>query len=121
MMRFGLSDLDELPSLKEFEQLAAAALGEEEGIAPIEPEPGEILAEAAGSNGANGAGTATAAEEGAVVELDAIAVTAEEPKVAAAAAGASASGSDSASIESNAAEGESEAATEGQPTEPRGE
>jgi segregation and condensation protein B len=38
LMRFGLSDLDELPSLKEFEQLAQAALGADEGIAPIEPE-----------------------------------------------------------------------------------
>src|ERR1700691_3694392 len=38
LIRFGLSDLDELPSLKEFEQLARAALGTDEGIAPIEPE-----------------------------------------------------------------------------------
>ena len=38
-MRFGLSDLDELPSLKEFEQFARAALGSDEGIAPAEPEP----------------------------------------------------------------------------------
>ena len=38
LMRFGLSDLGELPSLKEFEQLARAALGSDEGIAPIEPE-----------------------------------------------------------------------------------
>ena len=37
MIRFGLSDLDELPSLKEFEQLAQAALGSDEGIAPAEP------------------------------------------------------------------------------------
>jgi segregation and condensation protein B len=37
MMRFGLSDLDELPSLKEFEQLAQAALGTDAGIAPLEP------------------------------------------------------------------------------------
>lgn len=37
MMRFGLSDLDELPSLKEFEQLAQAALGSDEGIAPVAP------------------------------------------------------------------------------------
>jgi segregation and condensation protein B len=37
MMRFGLSDLDELPSLKEFEQLAQAALGSDTGIAPSEP------------------------------------------------------------------------------------
>ena len=38
LMRFGLSDLEELPSLKEFEQLARAALGADEGIAAIEPE-----------------------------------------------------------------------------------
>jgi segregation and condensation protein B len=38
MMRFGLSDLDELPSLKEFEQLAQAALGSDSGIAPVEAE-----------------------------------------------------------------------------------
>jgi segregation and condensation protein B len=37
MIRFGLSDLDELPSLKEFEQLAQAALGSDTGIAPMEP------------------------------------------------------------------------------------
>jgi len=42
LMRFGLSDLDELPSLKEFEQLARAALGADEGIAPIEPEPESV-------------------------------------------------------------------------------
>jgi segregation and condensation protein B len=38
LMRFGLSDLDELPSLKEFEQLARAALGADEGVATVEPE-----------------------------------------------------------------------------------
>ncbi len=32
LMRFGLSDLDELPSLKEFEALAREAMGSEEGI-----------------------------------------------------------------------------------------
>src|SRR5260221_309155 len=47
LMRFGLSDLEELPSLKEFEQLARAALGSDEGIAPIEPETSESM------NGAN--------------------------------------------------------------------
>jgi segregation and condensation protein B len=45
LMRFGLSDLDELPSLKEFEQLARAALGADEGIAPREPDA-ELMAEA---------------------------------------------------------------------------
>ncbi len=37
LMRFGLSDLEELPSLKEFEQLAQAALDSDAGIAPVEP------------------------------------------------------------------------------------
>lgn len=32
LMRFGLSDLDELPSLKEFEALAREALGTDEGV-----------------------------------------------------------------------------------------
>jgi segregation and condensation protein B len=38
LMRFGLSDLEELPSLKEFEQLAQAALGSDEGVAPTKPD-----------------------------------------------------------------------------------
>ena len=38
LMRFGLSDVDELPSLKEFEALAREALGADEGIAPMVPE-----------------------------------------------------------------------------------
>lgn len=47
LMRFGLSDLEELPSLKEFEALAREALGSDEGVAPGEaannewPGPGE--------------------------------------------------------------------------------
>src|SRR5215813_5772533 len=36
LMRFGLSDLQELPSLKEFEALAREALGSDEGLAPSE-------------------------------------------------------------------------------------
>ncbi|HEV2386019.1 MAG TPA: SMC-Scp complex subunit ScpB [Candidatus Acidoferrales bacterium] len=32
LVRFGLNDVDELPSLKEFEQLAREALGPEEGV-----------------------------------------------------------------------------------------
>lgn len=36
LMRFGLSDLEELPSLKEFETLAREALGSDEGVAPSE-------------------------------------------------------------------------------------
>ena len=46
LMRFGLSDLEELPSLKEFEQLAQAALGSDAGIAPVEPGSSEFPSEA---------------------------------------------------------------------------
>src|SRR2546421_4898447 len=48
LMRFGLSDLDELPSLKEFEQLARAALGTDEGIASNEPEETSDISSSAG-------------------------------------------------------------------------
>ena len=58
LMRFGLSDLEELPSLKEFEALAREALGTEEGVAP-----GEV------ASGPSGLGVnewpATAGERGA--------------------------------------------------------
>lgn len=76
LMRFGLFDLDELPSLKEFEQLAQAALGSDAGIAPTEPE-GEATADAASSSAPS-----NAQEEGSVAsglspassaEVDAIA------------------------------------------------
>ena len=40
LMRFGLSDVDELPSLKEFEALAREALGTDDGVAvPAADEP----------------------------------------------------------------------------------
>lgn len=39
LLRFGLSEVDELPSLKEFEQLAQAALGSDSGIAPMDLAP----------------------------------------------------------------------------------
>src|SRR5262252_5821527 len=43
LMRFGLSDLQELPSLKEFEALAREALGSDMGVAPTSEE--ELLAQ----------------------------------------------------------------------------
>jgi segregation and condensation protein B len=43
LMRFGLSDLDELPSLKEFEALAREALGSDEGVAPSQPSDESVL------------------------------------------------------------------------------
>jgi len=44
LMRFGLSDLSELPSLKEFEALAREALGSDEGVA-LSYEEGEAAME----------------------------------------------------------------------------
>src|ERR1700674_661012 len=44
MMRFGLSDLEDLPSLKEFEALAREALGADDGMAAAAP-AGEAEAE----------------------------------------------------------------------------
>jgi segregation and condensation protein B len=41
LMRFGLSDLDELPSLKEFEALAREALGADDGLAEEEMAGGD--------------------------------------------------------------------------------
>ncbi len=74
LMRFGLSDLDELPSLKEFEQLARAALGSDEGIAPTETE--------------NERSVAAAAEPGSATPPEPAAEAEAPPQVKAAAAGA---------------------------------
>jgi segregation and condensation protein B len=63
MMRFGLSDLDELPSLKEFEQLARDALGTDEGLAPAEFEPVAESAPAAAAPDADDAIGASEASE----------------------------------------------------------
>jgi segregation and condensation protein B len=73
MMRFGLSDLDELPSLKEFEQLAQAALGADEGIAPIEPESealGQPAAAGQSTDTADGAGDSAAVSDSTIDSLD---------------------------------------------------
>jgi segregation and condensation protein B len=57
LIRFGLSDVDELPSLKEFEEMARAALGEDSGIA-LEETPagveGEVAAAGAEAGGEGG-------------------------------------------------------------------
>jgi segregation and condensation protein B len=59
LMRFGLGDVDELPSLKEFEALAREALGADDGIAfEAEAPDGEPLADAAAPEATTGAGAA---------------------------------------------------------------
>ncbi len=45
LIRFGLSGVDELPTLKEFEELARAALGDVEVPPPVEPAAPEPAAE----------------------------------------------------------------------------
>ncbi len=70
LMRFGLSDLDELPSLKEFEQLARAALGSDEGIAPMEPETGAEAVSEVASPVAEASEVAASAEPSPQVSAD---------------------------------------------------
>jgi segregation and condensation protein B len=55
LMRFGLSDLEELPSLKEFEALAREALGSDEGVA-ASPSGEEVASEDTSGLSANGDG-----------------------------------------------------------------
>jgi segregation and condensation protein B len=58
LMRFGLSDLEELPSLKEFEALAREALGSDEGVAPsgeeVASDEWRVSSEEAGTADAGG-------------------------------------------------------------------
>jgi len=58
LMRFGLSDLEELPSLKEFEALAREALGSDEGVAPsggeVASDEWRVASEEAGTTEAGG-------------------------------------------------------------------
>src|ERR1700675_986502 len=60
LMRFGLSDLGELPSLKEFEALAREALGSDEGVATPDELPTDELDEVLESP--ENAGTGTVSE-----------------------------------------------------------
>ncbi len=77
LMRFGLSDVDDLPSLKEFEQLAKAALSADEGIAPVEPEDAANMESGGSAQRAERTSEAsgvdsTAGEPGVAPELEAV-------------------------------------------------
>ncbi|MBZ5528241.1 MAG: SMC-Scp complex subunit ScpB [Acidobacteriia bacterium] len=66
LMRFGLSDLEELPSLKEFEALAREAMGGDEGIvaeAAAAEKPAEAASEAAAQSSESGAEKTEGGEE----------------------------------------------------------
>jgi segregation and condensation protein B len=76
LMRFGLFDLDELPSLKEFEALAQAALGDDTGIAPTEPED-PAVAPAASSEPVASSKAATGAVPDDPIEADVAAASAQ--------------------------------------------
>jgi segregation and condensation protein B len=71
MMRFGLSDLDELPSLKEFEALAHAALATDEGIADSSSTDGLAAeSEAAAADENTAAAELVVTDEEAEIELE---------------------------------------------------
>jgi segregation and condensation protein B len=87
LMRFGLSDLGELPSLKEFEALAREALGSDEGLAESDAGDESVLdslepteAEAAAELEAAASEDADSAEPGdtATPKAEAVAARAEE-------------------------------------------
>jgi segregation and condensation protein B len=85
LMRFGLSDLGELPSLKEFEALAREALGSDEGVAESDAGDESVLdslepteAEAAAELEAAAAENADTAEPGDAAIPKAAAAGAEE-------------------------------------------
>jgi segregation and condensation protein B len=69
MMRFGLSDLDELPSLKEFEALAQAALATDEGIAESSSTDG-LAQEVAAADANTPAAELVVTDEEAEIELE---------------------------------------------------
>ena len=75
LMRFGLFDLDELPSLKEFESLAQAALGDDTGIAPIEPEDSSVAPPASAESGTGTEATGSVPDD--PIEADVAAASAE--------------------------------------------
>src|ERR1700682_1923466 len=90
LMRFGLSDLDELPSLKEFEALAREALGSDEGFAPTSASDESVLDAApeqqAGSTQAvNGEATAAEPAAGSVADSATEEITDEQTHKTAAA------------------------------------
>ena len=68
LMRFGLSDLEELPSLKEFEALAREALGSDEGVAPsgggVASDEWRVAGEAAAASEGNGSAASDVAASG---------------------------------------------------------
>jgi segregation and condensation protein B len=86
LMRFGLSDLDELPSLKEFEALAQAALGDDTGIAPTEPEESATSADG-GTPSPEAAGAPIDAQIEAAAEPQAPSEESESARAAAASSG----------------------------------
>lgn len=72
LMRFGLSDLQELPSLKEFEALAREALGSDEGMAQEETysgTPQENVTNASLPEAVAGAGNSQEAHATALTEI----------------------------------------------------
>jgi segregation and condensation protein B len=68
LMRFGLSDLEELPSLKEFEALAREALGSDEGVAPsggeVASDEWRVASENSATPEGGGSATSTVAASG---------------------------------------------------------
>src|SRR6202041_444443 len=87
LMRFGLGDLEELPSLKEFEALAREALGSDDGVAEAAAEsPDEAIAEASEASEAP-VDSAAVNEIDGEMHAETAALEAADPRASGAAAG----------------------------------
>ena len=78
LVHFGLKDVEELPSLKEFEEMAKRALGSEWTPGEAEPAAGEAAA-APGTEAAAGAAIDTEASQQTLLPVDTEIATAESP------------------------------------------
>jgi segregation and condensation protein B len=79
LMRFGLSDLQELPSLKEFEALAREALGSDEGLVPSDAGDESVLDTVPKSTAGDGPAAATNAVTGTESETGSHAAADQRP------------------------------------------
>jgi segregation and condensation protein B len=84
LVRFGLNDVDELPSLKEFEQMAREALGPEEGIEIVPEEMAGAVGEEATITGSQAAEAIANGEEAPIVNGEEMAEEVARTELAAA-------------------------------------
>jgi segregation and condensation protein B len=114
LMRFGLSDLQELPSLKEFEALAREALGSDEGLAAHEAGDESVLDHLPPSEAASDAAAMADAPEETTAEAPATAPEATPAPVAVGAEAASGPQSEVAAVNDDPSDAQAHKAAAGE-------